>query len=59
MAVGVWVVPVVLYLRYAREMMTGIVSTSSIIFRIRTRDDSTHFAVWLSYTIDAGYFQNN
>ena len=53
MAVGVWLVPVVLYLRYAREMMTGILSASSVIFRVRTRDDATYFAVWLSYTIRA------
>ena len=41
MSVGVWAIPVVLYLRYARGIMTGIVSTSStcIIFRVRTRDD--------------------
>ena len=39
MAVGVWLIPVVLYLRYAREMRTGIVSTSSTTFRVRTTDD--------------------
>ena len=39
MTVTVSLVPVVLCLRYAREMMTGIVSTSSYIFPVRTRRD--------------------
>ena len=58
MAVGVSLVPVVLYLRYAREMMTGIVSTSSIIFRVRTRDDD-NIRGSLVVLYNAGYFQNS
>ena len=42
MAVEAWLVPVVSYSRYALEMMTGIVSTSSIIFRVRTGNDVTY-----------------
>ena len=55
MAVGVWLVAMVLYFRHAREMMTGNVSTSSIIYFGYGREVMLHTLqfVELSYTMRA------